>query len=114
MQRVLSLNQALVESFAEPLILATCQQQLLPDRLSVGNATLRVAASAPERPGLDSPHAEQQQDGPEGAQCSQRTLLLIAAIVSSLLPFGKVYFRLARLLGVTGSVGVCAVLPLSS
>ena len=103
MQRVLSLNQALVESFAEPLILATCQQQLLPDRLSIGNATVGVAASAPERPGLDSPHAEQLRDGPEGALCSQRTLLQLSFFYFHL---EQIYFHWARLLGVTGSVGV--------
>ena len=62
MQRVLSLNQALVESFAEPLILATCQQQQQQQQKlcsnAAGNAPVREVSSTPERPG---PNAEWQK-----------------------------------------------------
>ncbi len=60
MQRVLSLNHALVESFAEPLILATCRQQQLqaaPDPAS--SVPRRAEASA-------SHHHRRQTDAEEG------------------------------------------------
>lgn len=52
MQRVLSLNQALVESFAEPFILASSRQQqqmLAPDQDARGNAAECMEASSSQR-----------------------------------------------------------------
>ena len=60
MQRVLSLNHALVESFAEPLILATCRQQQL-------QAAPDPASSFPRRAEASASHHHMRQvDAEEG------------------------------------------------
>lgn len=63
MQRVLSLNQALVESFAEPLILASSRQQqqqmLPPDQDIRGNAAEHMEACSLQR-GCASEQQQQQ------------------------------------------------------
>ncbi|EIE27146.1 hypothetical protein COCSUDRAFT_55170 [Coccomyxa subellipsoidea C-169] len=68
MQRVLSLNHALVESFAEPLILATCWQQQLqaaPDLTS--SVPRRAEASA-------SHHHRRQTDAEEALEDRERAV----------------------------------------
>ncbi|CAL8462794.1 g2327 [Coccomyxa elongata] len=71
MQRVLSLNQALVESFAEPFILASGRQQqqmLPPDQDARGNAAECIEASSSQRVCANEQQQQLQQSDMAGAK----------------------------------------------